>query len=468
MLRWALWRLMGVVPVLFVLVILAFGLLAEAPDHETLAQAGGLGGAEEPPSRRRERLAQWRHTQGYDVPVFYFSIGSQSLPDSLLQISDPQVRRAVRILSLHTGAGAYVWRFHKSLMALEDSIFFRRFQKPDGSISEVPPDLMVQDLAHATHPQKVDSLLNVLSKENWGSTQVFETVQKAWKQVRDNSQPWRRWVPRIAWHPDCRFHRWIWGTERQPGLLKGHLGFSLRDGRPVVGIITSRWIFTLAMSLLSLAVAFFLALPAGVATAWAPTAWQKIILTGIYALYATPSFVMGSLLILWFAGGYLSWFPSYGLSFGNEGLSAPAALQQALAHLVLPAFCWTYGGFSYFFLHARQSALQSLNAPWFLACRARGLPYARIVRRYIIPQALLPMVALLPQVFPALMGGSVILEVLFSLPGMGELTYHSVLSGDYPVLLGVLLLGASVTVFFSWLSDVCMRFLDARIRLSKE
>ena len=126
-------------------------------------------------------------------------------------------------------------------------------------------------------------------------------------------------------------------------------------------------------------------------------------------------------------------------------------------HMVLPVICLSYAGIGYVARQVRGSALECLRSQFVLLARAKGLRRRTIFARHVLPHATLPAVALLTQFFPTLLGGSVLIESIFSIPGMGLLTVDSVLARDYPVLLAIGLLSALVTLSGGLLIETYLR-----------
>lgn len=456
-------RFLRGIPVVGAVLVLSLILLNEPPDPDAFASFSGSSGFSQHPQNQRLQKVLWRRQRGYDKPVFYFSILPVCLSDSLRTIPEADVRQAMRNLSLITGNGQEVWNYYNALLKFLDATYLRASIKAGENLSRQRLMSEVHQLMRTAEPSEIEKALHRLDTLPALPLAEFNKLKSAWQLAVAVPHPWRRYVPSVRWHPDCRFHMWIWGTPEQPGLLRGSLGRSYRDGRPVAEVLAPRLGLTLLLSLLALWFAFSASLILTFVTQPWPQTLSRILNAFLYGLYAIPSFVMGSLLIVFFTGGrFLDWFPSYGTGEWTEGLNLGQALRDNFAYFILPLFCWSYGALCYLFMQERRSLKEVESEPWFTALRAKGLPNTRMLIRHALPVILVPAVTLVGQLFPMLLGGAIVLEVLFSLPGMGELTYHAVIDGDTPVLLAVVWIGSFATLVSFLISDMLILRLDPR------
>jgi len=257
---------------------------------------------------------------------------------------------------------------------------------------------------------------------------------------------------------------------RQYGLwlrdvARGNLGRSFYDRRPVVEKLSERLGITLTLNLLSLALAVVLAVPLGAAAAWRPGSHvDRVAGVVTYALYAVPVFWAGLLLQLAFAAR-LDWLPLFGLqSPGARHLGALHGLVDQAAHLVLPVVCLSYGGLAYLSRFVRATLVESLHGDAVRAARARGLPVRRVLFCHAFRQAAVPMLTLAGFLIPGLLGGSVIVETVFALPGLGTLFVDAVFQRDVPVIMGMTLLSAAATLAGIVVADLAYAVFDPRIR----
>jgi len=271
---------------------------------------------------------------------------------------------------------------------------------------------------------------------------------------------------RLAGHiTETRFGKWM------GRLLTLRLGHSTRDGQPVGDKLATALPLTLLLSGLSLFLAYLLAVPLGVYGAVRRgSVGDRASTLGLFLLYSMPSFWAAMLLILLFGGvGLLDWFPIHGLSSsGQEDAVGLTWLGDRIHHLVLPVACLTYGSLAVIARHQRAAMLDVLGLDFVRTARAKGLPERAVILRHALPNALLPTITLLGLQLPYLLGGSVIIERIFNLPGMGLLTFQAFLHRDYPVIMAVSVLAAAVTLVGLLLADLCYAAADPRISLQGE
>jgi len=239
-------------------------------------------------------------------------------------------------------------------------------------------------------------------------------------------------------------------------LARGELGRSIRDRRPVAEKIAERLPVTLSLNFLALVLILGLAVPIGAAAALNPGSradrWSG---TATYLLYAIPVFWAALLLQRLFAVR-LGWLPLYG-SGGGAGM-------PRLANLVLPVICLTYGGLAQVSRFIRANLLDSSQAEAVLSARARGLGRLTILYRHGFRMAAVPLLTLAGFLLPALFAGSVIVESVFQLPGLGGLFLDAAYQRDVPVLLGVTLISGTAALAGILLADVTYALVDPRVR----
>lgn len=249
-------------------------------------------------------------------------------------------------------------------------------------------------------------------------------------------------------------------------IVKLDFGNSLSgDHRPVWEKIKERLPLTLSLNLISLILIFLLALPIGIFSAVYPDSWfDKSMTILVFLGFSIPSFWLALLLML-AVGIYLPIFPISGLTSLNfEQLSFWGKLLDLLKHLALPIFIFTFTGLAGLSRYMRSSLLEILGQDFILLARAKGLSYWQVVIKHGLKNALLPVVTLLGLSIPGLIGGSVIIESLFALPGLGQLFYQAVMARDYPLILGNLVLGAFLTLLGNLLADIGYALVDPRTR----
>jgi peptide/nickel transport system permease protein len=237
------------------------------------------------------------------------------------------------------------------------------------------------------------------------------------------------------------------------------------DGRTVAEKIRERIPITLTINVLSMGLIFLVAIPVGVYSAVRKGAlFDRISTVVVFIGFAIPTFWLALLLMILF-GVKLGWLPISGISSMDYGsLGAFGKLVDRAHHLFLPVLLTAFGGLAGDSRYMRSSMLEVIRQDYIATARAKGLPEGKVVFRHALRNALLPVITIMGLEVPALLGGSVIVETIFAIPGMGQLFYQGVMSRDYPLIMGILTIGAFLTLLGNLLADVGYALADPRIR----
>jgi len=245
-------------------------------------------------------------------------------------------------------------------------------------------------------------------------------------------------------------------------MLHLDFGVSFASGNAVIDEIAARIRVTLGINLVSMAIIFFLAFHFGIRSALRSGRYDRFLKQTALLSYAAPSFYLALLLILIF-GLKLGWFPLAGLE-GMKSHTGVARWADIGWHLFLPVTVIVLTGFGSLMLYIRSLSREILKSDYIFFARARGVPEKVLIRRYIYPNLLPFIVTILGLSLPGLLGGSVILEQIFSIDGMGLLFYQSALSRDYPVIMGILVTGAFLTLLGNVIADLVLLWIDPHRR----
>jgi len=250
-----------------------------------------------------------------------------------------------------------------------------------------------------------------------------------------------------------------------------NLGRSFTYGNDVWTVIKSKLPVSVSLGLWSTLLGYLISIPLGIAKAVREgsrfdTGTTILVLVG----FAVPGFVLGVLLIVLFAGGtFLDWFPLRGLVSDNwDELGWMQRIRDYFWHLTLPLICLTIGNFATLTLLTKNTFVEEIRKQYVLVARAKGLSQRSVLYKHIFRNALLPLVTGLPgAVVAAFFTGALLVETLFSLDGIGLLSYDSVMHRDYPVVLGTVYLFTLIGLVIKLVSDLLYVVVDPRVQFGK-
>jgi len=243
-------------------------------------------------------------------------------------------------------------------------------------------------------------------------------------------------------------------------------GNSYKDHRPVIDKIAERLPVTLVLNFLSIFFIYIISIPLGVYSAVRQgTVTERLTTFLLFILYSIPSFWMAMILIFFLGGGeFWNVFPVYGISSqGTENYSFAGRVLDFLWHIILPVFCLTYAGLASLSRFQKGSLLEVLREDYIRTAKSKGLNERKILFKHALRNSLIPIITILSAILPALIGGSVIIETMFSIPGIGRLGFEAILSRDYPVIMAIATISAFLTLLGILISDIAYVFVDPRI-----
>jgi len=246
----------------------------------------------------------------------------------------------------------------------------------------------------------------------------------------------------------------------------GDFGVSFStDRRPVADKIRQALPITLLLNVMSLALIMLVSIPIGVYSATNPyTFGDRTATVFVFLGFAMPTFWLALLCMMLF-GVELGWLPISGLtSLDHESMSFVGRVVDRVQHLILPVSIASITSLAGLSRYMRSSMLEVVRQDYITTARAKGLSERTVIYRHALRNALLPVVTILGLSIPGLIGGSVIFETIFAIPGMGRLFYDGVLQRDYMVVMGVLVIGAVLTLLGNLLADIMYAVVDPRLR----
>ena len=258
---------------------------------------------------------------------------------------------------------------------------------------------------------------------------------------------------------DTRFATY-WGN-----LLKLDFGKSHIDKRPVLETVLSKLKYSLTLALSSVLLIYLISLPLGIWSAIRQgTVADQAVTFVLFMLYSLPSFFVAVILLNLFTVGDWAIFPNLGFQSDNANqLTTLEYIKDVLWHVCLPIVCMSYGGLAALSRYARTGLLDVIRADYIRTARAKGLPEGVVIIKHAARNGMIPIITLMATLLPVLIGGSVIIEVIFGIPGMGSFIFSSILQKDYNAVMVVLLISSLLTLIGMLLADLTYALVDPRI-----
>ncbi|MFN7117746.1 MAG: ABC transporter permease [Saprospiraceae bacterium] len=469
MLRYLLKRIFIFIPTLLVISLLAFGLSKVAPGDpvEMLLRNEAVGDI-----RNRERVYnETAHFLGLDKPPFYFALTSAAYPDTLYQIVDKDRREMLQKLIAQYGNWEYISVYYQQIKRLElllytlpDSISFQELSLMRSNVKDLylqHKDNQIFSIFNRIEQSLAKDLNLALFAEH-----AFSALRDSYMDVKELATPHRLMIPDVKWYGfDNQYHNWL------IHFIKGDFGTAYTDGRPVAHKINDALFWTLIINGIAILIAYLLAIPLGVFSAVRKdTFWDRFVTVSLFILYSLPVFWIATMLQVFFTTGtyQMDFFPSYGIGDLNASDSLWTQFTLRASHLILPIFCITYGSLAFISRQMRGGMLDVLQQDYIRTARAKGLGSRAIIWKHAFRNALFPIITLFASVFPAAFAGSVVIEVIYNIPGMGKLTIDAINGRDWPIVYTVLMISAILTMIGILIADILYALLDPRVTFSKK
>jgi peptide/nickel transport system permease protein len=257
-----------------------------------------------------------------------------------------------------------------------------------------------------------------------------------------------------------QYGNWLWR------VVRFDFGDSIKHHRPVIELIKERLPITLTLNLLAFVIVYVVSLPLGVVAAVRHRKFfDQASSVTLFMLWSLPVMWVGQMLIGYFCGPiFKNWFPPAGLNsnYADQMAFFPW-LADRLWHLVLPVICLSYAGFAYLAKQVRAGMLDNLRADYVRTARAKGLSNTVVIFRHAFRNSIIPVITIIATLLPAMFGGSVIIESIFSIPGMGLLAFEAVTTRDYNVVMAVATIAGVLNLVGLLLADIAYAMVDPRI-----
>ena len=492
MLKYLITRILIFIPTFFVISLVTFALSKMAPGdpvESMLNSSGGRNNAGQNARGNSEKAyrALWRDL-GFDQPTFYFDITNGSQPDTLHRIPKKEQREMLERLSFEFGDWALVSNYYQVARRLE--IRLDDVPKTDETARDlIKVKNLTFTLLKTYDTDRIEQILTDLDYIVESNAVIgdymhtyLNATRNAFEDVQKNPAIANRYKPTIHWYgASNQYHTWMFGDEpwfgdkkegvfyHGGGFLRGDFGKSYISRRPVASEIWDAVSVTIWMSLISILITYLLSIPIGIFTARRKgKTSEKVVSTTLFMLYSMPNFWIGTMLIVFLCDPeYLDWFPQ-GYSFleheDGDGFFVRAG--NTIYHLLLPMFVWTYASFAYISRQMRGGMLTTLGQDYIRTARAKGLSERSVIRKHALRNALIPIITIFASVFPLAISGAIVVEMIFSIKGMGTATLGAINAKDYPIVFTVIMFTGILTLVGTLVSDVLYAIVDPRISFS--
>jgi len=489
MFKYALKRILTFIPMLIAISLLSFVISINAPGDpvERLSKAAGSEGSAEQQSGASKKIKQeLRKKLGLDLPIFYLSITDLAASDTLYKVQDKYHKANLEALTHQSGNWEAVSKYYSSLLALQKAhqqVDAKEIVSNDTSLSLNTVNEAANQFGFEigslleTSDKKVVPLkfekMNVLLKNHVFLSDLNTPLFKT-KQSRENlftsATRWKTYIPAISWYGGKnQYHLWLLGNGKdRKGLLRGDFGISYIDGQPIQSKIWQKVGISFSLSIISIFLAYLISIPIGIYSAYKKdSAADKGMSLVLFVLYSMPSFFVATLLLLQFANpDNLSWFPVSGIqdpTIFDPNWSLWMKLKHRMPFLILPIITYTYSSFAFLSRIMRVGMIDVVSQDYIRTARAKGLGEGKVILKHALRNSLLPVITVFAAIFPMAIGGSIIIEVIFSIPGMGVEVFNSILNYDYPMIITVFTLSGFLTMVGYLVADLLYAVVDPRI-----
>lgn len=459
MFNYILKRILYFIPTLIFISVIVFLLSKGAGDHLTCADDDRFS---------QEDCRKEAHEKGYDLPVFYFSISTAAHPDTLHRIFQEERRITLQKLIGQFGNWQEITTYYQALNSLEKAIDSTQTKYRNNT--SIAMGRTIEALYKQYKISNIKSRIQSLEAAAQDSFAMslhpaILTLKDALNDVQQKATPEKLLWPSLQLHGlSNQYHRWV------TNFMRGDFGVSNRDGRPVSQKIWDRLPWTLAINIPAIFLAYLIAIPLGVYTAlYKDSAFDKRISFVLLLLFSLPGFWIATLLVNLFTTSQygMKIFPSIGISSLSEDVSFWHRLSDNIAHLLLPIFCVTYGALAFMTRQLRNSMLDTFQQDFVRTARAKGLSENTVVWKHAFRNSIFPLITIFGNVLPSAFAGSIVIELIFNIQGMGYLMWDSIFARDWQVVYTVLMIAALLTVVGILLADLLYAFIDPRVQFGK-
>jgi peptide/nickel transport system permease protein len=451
MIQFILRKLLFLFPTVFVVMVTAFFLSKLVPGDRAESMLILQGVQPEASNYNREYQKIYLN-EGLDKPLFYFSVLPHFYHDnvhSILDIQDKYLTQKWQSEKYHNNKIIEVLNERRILISNLEKDTSKKF-------THVLKNLRFEDdVNHLIHWFDTLQLFPIAFKDD------VMAFRSALSSMEVTKVTW--YYPKFVWHGSGnQFHHWA------ISVFKGDLGQSIKDGRQVSHKISKAIRWTLLLAILSMSIALMISIPTGLYSGYYSNTWIAKGTNFFWLLlYSIPVFWLASILILYATsdryGTWLNIFPAPGIWYVPDDQSIWKTIIQNSQQLVLPVICMVANDIAQISTIIRNNTEEQKSKTYILMARAKGLTEANILIKHILPNVLLPLITIAGGRLASGLAGALIIEVIFNIPGMGRLMYDSILSNDWNVVFGILIVLSVVTILFLTITEILYAWANPKI-----
>jgi len=391
---------------------------------------------------------------GLDKPNFYFSVVPDYYPENLNAIISQDTRSYIKTLLRQKYSYNEIKNFLDAKEALIKELDTVKVEKVVQFKTALASHTGWDDLESTALPTPEDPVL--ARNPQWNK------YSESWQILKDSRAGF--YMPKFVWHgTQNQFHSWV------KGIYSGNLGHSIKDGRAVSFKIRQALGWTLILVFFNMTISVLISLPAGLAAGYYNGGrfdrWSGILWL---ALYSVPVFWLASLLVTFFTQGsgdeWYRIFPVPGTWHTEDNIFG--FLLENGSQLILPVICLVANDIAQLSRLVRDNVINQKSKLYILMVRAKGLDDYQVMKKHILPNALIPLITAIGGKIPSSLSGALIVEVIFNIPGMGRLMFDSIRATDWNVVFGIIIIISVFTIFFMLLTDVIYAYVNPKIQFN--
>ena len=434
-------RLLLFIPTLFLVSCILFFLSKQVPDDQVNKILNVQGIDESADSWEKEYTALYKKLNLH-LPEFYFSIRP-----------------------------SYAYDFNKQDLSIDEVQFVKSISKNKYSkdfinqlltkIDQASPSAR-KKLLYSTDLDHLKGKIPALANDGLSSHLSASLNQL----INDGDAYKVKWhYPTVGFNGlQNQYHQWI------KNILQGDFGNSLLDLRPVTHKLWEALKWSVLIVILNLIFVLLIAFPIGMYNGVKPnSSFDKISNNLLFAVYATPKFWLATIMIIFFTtaeyGGWTNIFPSVGIWSSGDGQSFMSIISESWSKLILPLLIMVIPDAAYLSRLIRASVQEESKKEYVKTAMSKGLSLKEIAVKHILPNSLIPTVSLLMGTLPGALASSLVIEVIFNIPGIGRLLHESIISSDWPMVYPIVLVISVFSILFFLLGDILMTYLNPKIKL---